>query len=210
MSKQLSEKEIKIISSTFLNRINENLQTLESEKENLPVFAKAVELIDDCISKDGKILLCGNGGSGSSASHIVNDFVGHMYFDRQPIRAISLVDNISVLTALSNDYGYDTIFSRQVEALGEEGDVLIGLSTSGNSRNVILAAELAKAKKMSVIAMTNRKGGKLAEIADVCLRANTSDGVCSEHIQIIELHTLCECVEAVHFQGQLPWEKKEK
>lgn len=210
MSNQSDQNKLDMVSSIFSKRIEENIQALEGEKQNLQSFMDAVVLIEESISNNGKILLCGNGGSSSSASHIVNDFIGHMYIDREPIRAISLVDNISVLTALSNDYGYDTIFSRQVEALGDEGDIFIGLSTSGNSHNVVLAAEAAKSLKMSVIAMTNREGGKLAEIADVCLRADTVEGVCSEHIQIIELHTLCECVEAVHFHEQKSWKKRNK
>ena len=210
MAMQSNQRKKDMVSSIFFSKIAENIYALEGEKQNQQSFIDAVLLIDECVTEGKKILLCGNGGSSSSASHIVNDFIGHMYIDRQPIRAISLVDNISVLTALSNDYGYDTIFQRQVEAFGDDGDILIALSTSGNSRNVILAADLAKAKGMSVIAMTNQEGGKLAEVADVCLRANTMDGVCSEHIQIIELHTLCECVEAVHFEGLGAWKKREK
>ena len=212
MAEQFNDKrnEESIISSIFLDRINENIAALQKDKELIDIFTNAVKLIRSCISNGGKILLCGNGGSSSAASHIVNDFVGHMYIDRQPMRAISLVDNISVLTALSNDYGYDTIFSRQVDALGDEGDLLIGLSTSGNSDNVILAAETAKNKGMFVIAMTNQDGGKLAKIADVSLRANTMDAVCAEHMNLIQLHILCEAVEAVQFGDQAAWKKRKK
>jgi len=192
------------VAETILRqRIQENVEALNACLTEIPAFVRAVTLVKECLSNGGKILLCGNGGSASNASHIVNDFTGHMYFDRPPLAAISLADNTSTITATANDYSYDQIFSRQVESLGKPGDVLICFSTSGNSPNVLMAAEAAKAKGMSVIGFTNKAGGKLAKMVDIWLPADTLNTACSEHVHLIVMHALGECVEKLMY-GDFP------
>lgn len=194
-----------VVAEILWHRVDENSRAITDILVETPAFTQAVLLVRDCLKNGGKLLLCGNGGNASAASHIVNDFLGHMYFDRPSMGAICLADNTSTVTALANDYGYDQIFSRQVEGLGRRGDVLTGFSTSGNSRNVLLAAEAAKAKGMSVIGLTNSSGGKLARVADVWLHANSLEAVCSEHVHLIMIHTLGECVERLLYSDCPTW-----
>nr|MBC7243944.1 SIS domain-containing protein [Chloroflexota bacterium] len=199
-----------VITAILQQRIKENVEALNACLAETPAFIKAVALVKECLSSGGKILFCGNGGSAANASHLVNDFTGHMYFDRPPLTAISLADNISTITATANDYSYDQIFSRQVESLGRRGDILICFSTSGNSPNVLLAAEVAKAKGMLVIGFTNKEGGKLAKLADIWLRADSLSAACSEHVHLIMMHTLGECVEKLIYSDCPPWVSKKQ
>lgn len=199
-----------IIAETLRQRVEENVEALNGCLAETLAFTRAVMLVKSCLASGGKILLCGNGGNASAASHIVNDFIGHMYFDRPSLGAICLADNSSTVTALANDYGYDQIFSRQVEGLGRPGDVLMGFSTSGNSPNVLLAVEAAKAKGMSVIGLTNSSGGKLAKMVDVWLRTNSLEAVCSEHVHLIMIHTLTECVERLLYQDRSTWASRKR
>lgn len=194
-----------VVAEIVRQRIDENVKALNDCLAETPALTRAVLLVRGCLANGGKLLLCGNGGNASTASHIVNDFLGHMYFNRPSMGAICLADNVSTVTALANDYGYDQIFSHQVEGLGKPGDILIGFSTSGNSPNVILAAEVAKARGMSVIGLTNGSGGKLAKMADVWLRANSSEAVCSEHVHLLMIHTLGECVEKLLYRDYPTW-----
>jgi phosphoheptose isomerase len=199
-----------VVAEILRQRVTENIEALNASLAETPAFTQAVLLVKSCLANGGKILLCGNGGNASAASHIVNDFIGHMYFDRPSLGAICLADNMSTVTAIANDYGYDQIFSRQVEGLGNPGDILVGFSTSGNSPNVLLAAEAAKARGMSVIGLTNHSGGKLAEVADVWLRAHSLEAVCSEHVHLIMIHTLGECVERLLYQDHLTWASRKR
>ena len=194
-----------VVAEILRLRVGENVEALRGCLAETPAFTLAVMLVKSCLASGGKLLLCGNGGNASAASHIVNDFIGHMYFDRPSLGAICLADNTSTVTALANDYGYDQIFSRQVEGLGRPGDVLIGFSTSGNSPNVLLAAEAARAKGMSVIGLTNRAGGKLAKVVDVWLRTTSLEAVCSEHVHLVMIHTLGECVERLLYHDHPAW-----
>lgn len=194
-----------IVEGILRQRVQENVEALNACLTDISAFVRAVILVKDCLSNGGKILLCGNGGSASNASHIVNDFTGHMYFDRPPMSAISLADNASTMTATANDYSYDQIFSRQVESLGRPGDVLICFSTSGNSPNVLLAVEAAKTRGMSVIGFTNKAGGKLAKMADIWLPANSLNTACSEHVHLIVMHALGECVEKLMYGDRPLW-----
>lgn len=199
-----------IVAEVLRQRVEENVEALQASLAETPAFTQAVMVVKNCLANGGKILLCGNGGNASAASHIVNDFIGHMYFDRPSLGAICLADNIPTVTAIANDYGYDQIFSRQVEGLGNPGDILVGFSTSGNSPNVLLAAEAAKARGMSVIGLTNESGGKLAKVADVWLRAHSPEAVCSEHVHLIMIHTLGECVERLLYQDHLSWAARKR
>jgi len=189
----------------FTTRQQENEAAFAALAALEPRFVAAVDQLSRLLAAGGMLMFCGNGGSGSSASHMVNDCVGHMYIDRPPIRAVSLVDNTSVLTAVSNDYGYEHIFERQLLAVGRPGDALIAISTSGNSENVVRAATAARERGIAVVALTDRRGGKLRELADHWLFADTENPVCAEHVHLFLLHTLTEALESVLHGDHPSW-----
>jgi D-sedoheptulose 7-phosphate isomerase len=161
-------------------------------------IANAVSAVVGCITAGGKVLACGNGGSASDAQHFAAEFVGRFERERPGLAAIALNTDTSVLTAIANDYDYASIFAKQVQALGVPGDVLIAISTSGNSANVLAAVEAARAKEMTVIALTGHNGGKLRE-----LLTETDVHICVPHertariqeVHILVLHCLCDAVD---------------
>ena len=124
--------------------------------------------VERALAGGHKVLFCGNGGSAADSQHLAAEFVGRFQKERKGLPAIALTVDTSILTAVANDYGYDTVFARQVQALGEPGDVLVGISTSGNSKNVLLAIEEAKAKCITCIGMTVESGGKMADVCEIC------------------------------------------
>ena len=136
----------------------------------IPSIEKIADICNDAIKSGHKILLCGNGGSAADSQHIAAEFVGRFVKERISLPAIALTTDTSILTAVGNDYGYDEVFRRQVEGLGNSGDVLIGISTSGNSKNVLAAFEEAKKKGISTIAFTGMKTSRSEDIADVTLK----------------------------------------
>jgi D-sedoheptulose 7-phosphate isomerase len=148
-------------------------------------IAAAAELISASLREGGKVLFCGNGGSAGDAQHLATEFVSTLTLDRRrpAIAAIALTTDTSLLTAVANDFGFEEVFARQVEALGRDGDVLVGISTSGSSRNVVRAFEQATASGLSCVALTGRDGGVLAPVSDVAIRVPSDE---TSHIQ--ELH----------------------
>lgn len=165
-------------------------------------IAEAAQLVTECLRAGGKLLLCGNGGSAADAQHIAAEFVSVLSqdFPRPALAAIALTTDTSFLTANANDFGFENVFARQVEALGRPGDVLIGISTSGRSANVIRAVERARALRMKTVAFTGRDGRDLAAAADVAVCA-PSDSV--QHIQETHIalgHVLCALVEQSLFR----------
>ncbi len=167
-----------------------------AKAENFEKIAQAGNTMVKALQSGKKIISCGNGGSMCDAMHFAEELSGRYRNDRKALAAVSISDP-SHISCVGNDYGYDFIFSRYVEALGNEGDVLLGISTSGNSKNVILAAKAAKAKGMKVVCLTGKDGGQLAGIADVEIRAPHSgyaDRAQEIHIKII--HSLIDFVEA--------------
>ena len=162
---------------------------------NFSLILQAVELMSQAIQNGGKIISCGNGGSMCDAMHFAEELSGRFRDNRRALAAISISDP-SHLSCVSNDYGYDFVFSRFIEGLGQENDVLLGISTSGNSKNVILAVEAAKAKGMKTIVLTGKDGGKLAGLADIEIRAphsNFADRAQEIHIKVI--HSLILGIE---------------
>ncbi len=156
----------------------------------------SAKTIGECIRQGGKILICGNGGSAADSQHFAAELVGRFLMERRALPAISLTTDTSNLTAIGNDYGYDQVFVRQVEALAKSGDVFFGISTSGNSKNVLLAAEQAKKSGCKVITLTGGEGGKLKGMAD--LNLNVARGRNSARIQeshIFAIHVICDLVE---------------
>ncbi len=161
-------------------------------------IADAVSAVVDCITAGGKVLACGNGGSASDAQHFAAEFIGRFERERPGLAAIALTTDSSILTAIGNDYNFAEIFSKQVQALGQPGDVLIAITTSGNSANVLAAVDAAHAKEMTVIAFTGRNGGKMND-----LLTETDVHICVPHertariqeVHILALHCLCDAVD---------------
>ena len=152
--------------------------------------------------KDGhKILFCGNGGSAADAQHLAAELSGRFYFDRDPLPAEALHVNSSYLTAVANDYSYDEVYGRLVRGLGKAGDILVALTTSGNSANIIRAVEEARKRNMVIIGMTGKTGGKLADMCDILLNIPSSDTPRIQEAHIMVGHILCELTEAQLFQA---------
>ena len=165
-------------------------------KESGGLLVKASELLGQCLAAGGKVLICGNGGSAADAQHMAAEMVGRMLMERRALPAIALTTDSSNLTALANDYGYEFVFSRQVEALAQSHDVLIAISTSGNSASVVKAVEAARTKGCKVISLTGGTGGKLCGLADIALNAGAgrnSSRIQETHIFIV--HSLVDLLD---------------
>lgn len=173
----------------------------EGLKESI---ARAVEMCLVSLRAEGKILFAGNGGSAADAQHWAGELVSRFYYDRPGLPAIALTTDTSILTAIGNDYGYDYTFARQVEALGRQGDVLIGISTSGNSPNILRAAQAAKDRGVSVIGFTGRSGGKLAPLSDLCFRIPSDETPRIQEGHEFIGHLLCALIE----EGMYPRESR--
>jgi len=156
---------------------------------------KAVNLIIKCYKNNNKVLLCGNGGSAADAQHIAAELSGKFYKDRPPLFAQALHVNTSYLTAVANDYSYEYIFERLVESNGSSGDILVGLSTSGNSKNVLNAMKKAKDKGLNTIGFTGESGGRMKNFSDILLNAPSDDTPRIQEVHILIGHILCELVE---------------
>jgi len=158
-----------------------------------------VELIIKAYRANKKVLLCGNGGSAADAQHIAAELSGRFYLNRKPLFAEALHVNTSYLTATANDYGFDFVYSRLVEAMGNEGDILIAISTSGNSDNVVNALKVAKEKNMITIGLTGKDGGKMNASSDVLLCIPSTDTPRIQEVHITIGHIVCELVESTLF-----------
>jgi D-sedoheptulose 7-phosphate isomerase len=159
-------------------------------------ISRAVDLLVERFSAGNKLLVCGNGGSAADAMHICAELVGRFFKERPALPAIALNTDPAVLTAWSNDYSYQSVFSRQVEALAKPGDVVWGISTSGNSENVVAALRTARQLGASTIALTGRGGGAMAEYADVLLATPLSVTPRIQEVHTATYHIICEAVEA--------------
>jgi len=158
---------------------------------------RVVQLITDSMAQGGVLLVCGNGGSAADAQHIAAELTGRFFRDRKPLPALALHGNTSSLTAIGNDYGYDEVFAREVGAHGREGDVLLAISTSGNSRNVLRAIEVARDKRMIVIGLSGADGGKMRDLCDVCLCVPSTSTPRIQECHILIGHTVCELLERI-------------
>ena len=159
----------------------------------------AAQMLVNTFQNGGKTLFCGNGGSAADAQHLAAELSGRFYTDRPPLYAEALHVNSSYVTAVANDYGYDAVFARMVQAAGRPGDVLVALSTSGNSPNLLKAIEMAKEKGMAVIGFTGLSGGKMASLCDVLLNVPSSDTPRIQESHILIGHIVCQYVEEVMF-----------
>ena len=176
----------------------------EAEKVLVEPTAQAAELMLQCLMNDGKILACGNGGSAADAQHFAAEMTGRFEKERMELAAVALTTDTSALTAIGNDYGFDHVFSKQVRALGRAGDVLVGISTSGNSVNVIEAIKAAHERDMHVIAMTGRDGGKIAAMlkdTDVLLNVPYPRTARIQENHILLIHAMCDCIDSALLEG---------
>ncbi len=167
----------------------------ESVNQILPEANRAAEMLVSVIQRNGKILICGNGGSAADAQHFAAEFTCKYKDDRPPLAAIALTVDTSALTAIGNDYGFDDIFSRQVEALGSSGDMLVAFTTSGKSKNILNAIQAAKKKGMKVVAMTGKKGVSLKESVDVAIVVPSEETARIQEIHELLYHAWCEYID---------------
>ncbi|MDR6564793.1 MULTISPECIES: D-sedoheptulose 7-phosphate isomerase [unclassified Arcicella] len=194
-----------------LNLIKSQIEGSISTKQALLSDAQLTGLIDEVASvvvaayKSGnKTILAGNGGSAADAQHIAGEFVSRFYFDRPGLASIALTTDTSVLTAIGNDYGYEKLFSRQVQAQGKPGDIFIGISTSGNSPNVIKALETCKEMGIISIGLTGEKGGAMADLCDYCIKVPSNETPRIQEVHILIGHIICCIVEEEIFAEYKP------
>ncbi len=170
-------------------------RNFETLMESAPQVAAAADIIGQSLRGGGKVMFCGNGGSASDAQHLAAELVGRYLLERNPLPGLALTANSSTVTAIGNDYGFDDIFARQVRGLGRPGDVLMALSTSGNSRNVVAALEAARSIGIRAIGLTGAGGGKMAELCDLCIRVPSDHTPRIQEMHIAVGHMICELVE---------------
>jgi len=180
--------------SSYLNEaivlVEKTAQLIDDDKMNA-----VIEVVVQALAAGKPLLVCGNGGSAADAMHITGELIGRFLVERRALKAICLADNPAVLTAWSNDYSYETVFARQVEAYGQPGAVLLGLSTSGNSANVVAAFEQARAMGVVTIAMTGEGGGRMAAVSDHLLAVPSRQTPLIQQLHICLYHYLCMGVE---------------
>jgi D-sedoheptulose 7-phosphate isomerase len=182
--------------------LEESAQVIQLAASHAPLLKNtedAIRLVIGILSRGLPILVCGNGGSACDALHITGELVGRFLLERKALNVIALSDNVGVLTALANDYSYDYVFARQVEAYGKPGAAIIGLSTSGNSSNVIRAFEAAHGQGMTTIGFTGKGGGKMAPFTDILLEAPSSSVPLVQQVHICLYHYLCHAIEQEMF-----------
>lgn len=172
-------------------------RTLEAQA---PMIVAIAERVIETFRRGGKLLLCGNGGSAADAQHIAAEFVSRFRRERRGLPAIALTTDTSILTAIGNDYGYERVFARQVEALGRPGDVVIGISTSGISASVIAAMRAARDSGMTTIGFTGASGGTLVDHVDLCLCIPSHNTARIQEVHITVAHVVCEIVERALFE----------
>ncbi|MBQ6071004.1 MAG: D-sedoheptulose 7-phosphate isomerase [Bacteroidales bacterium] len=177
-------------------------QAILNDHDFLGRIEGAAQMITTSLRGGGKIHFCGNGGSAADAQHLAAELSGRFYFDRPPLNAEALHCNTSYLTAVGNDYGYDLIFSRLLRGTAKAGDVIVGISTSGNSKNILKAFEVAKEMGVKVIAMTGETGGLMKEYADILLNVPSKDTPRIQESHILIGHIVCELVETAMFGGK--------
>jgi D-sedoheptulose 7-phosphate isomerase len=190
------------MSDKIAGLIRKSIEVKEATLQDAALLARmqaAADATTAALKADKKILFCGNGGSAADAQHIAAELSGRFYHDREPLFAEALHVNTSYLTAVANDYGYDEVYARLVRAKGRPGDILFGISTSGNSTNILRAFEQARERGMIVIAMTGETGGKMAGLCDILLNVPSSDTPRIQEVHILMGHIICQLVEEDYF-----------
>ena len=194
-----------------MNQIKDIVQSSINVKQAVLADEALLKTVEDCIAvlvkafKAGnKVLFCGNGGSAADAQHLAAEFSGRFYTDRDALPAEALHCNTSYMTAVANDYSYDVVYSRLVKGMGKKGDVLVGLSTSGNSPNIYKAFEVAKEKAMITIAFTGLTGGTMKSLSDYLINVPSTDTPRIQESHILLGHIICQLVEAEYFTPSAP------
>ena len=172
---------------------------LMDDEEFIDKLHRLVSEIVNCYQEDGKVFFCGNGGSAADAQHLAAEFSGRFYYDRDPLFSEALHVNTSYLTAVANDYSFEEVYSRLVKAKGREGDILVGLSTSGNSPNILKALQQANNQNMITVALTGQSGGKMKEEADILINVPSNDTPRIQEAHILIGHIICQDVESQLF-----------
>ncbi|WP_408611832.1 D-sedoheptulose-7-phosphate isomerase [Falsiroseomonas oryzae] len=175
------------------------LDAMAADQVLCAATARAAEACIAALRAGRKVLVCGNGGSAADAQHWAGELVSRFNYDRPGLPAIALTTDTSILTAIGNDYGYDRVFARQVEALGQEGDVLLALSTSGNSPNIVAALEAARARSIATVGFTGEGGGKMAALCDICIRIPSRSTPRIQEGHEVLGHAICSMIEAAIF-----------
>lgn len=193
---ELQKSELqKRITNNFQSSINVKSASISVIKQ--PIVAASISMFN-ALSQNKKILSCGNGGSAADSQHFVAELVNRFQIERKPLAAISLTTDTSILTAIGNDYSYDLIFQKQVQALGQSGDIFVAISTSGNSKNIIKAVESAQQKNMKIILLTGNNGGKLAELMrpeDIKIQVPSTCTARIQETHILAIHCLCDAID---------------
>jgi len=188
-------------STLILTRLRESIQAMEDTIGHLDIIKRISVALIICLKSGKKVYFFGNGGSAADAQHLAAELVSRFYIERKGLPAEALNANTSLITAIANDYSFDRIFARQIEAAGVEGDIAFGISTSGNSPNVIEAMKSAREKGMITVGFMGGSGGKLMEVVDYCFCAPSTDTPRIQEVHITVGHILCEIVEREIFGG---------
>ena len=197
-----TQENTKLLSDLVRDRIQRSIevkQALLSAAAFRDRIAQAAIQIVRALRTGGKVLFFGNGGSAADAQHLAAEFTGRYLKERKALPALALHANTSAVTAIGNDYGFDLVFARQMEALGKEGDVAVGISTSGNSRNVLRALEVAKSKSIYTVALTGASGGEMKDVADCTIRIPSEETPRIQECHILAGHIICEIAEEMLF-----------
>ena len=186
----------KDFTAAFEKRLQESIEVKQQALlQNREVFSDIANAMLESLRQGGKVLLFGNGGSAADAQHIAAELVSRFLHDRKALPAIALTTDTSILTSVANDYAYDQVFARQIEALGKRGDVAVGISTSGNSPNVLKAVARAREMGLTTVGLTGRSGGALKDAVDLCLCVPSSSTPRIQEVHIAVAHVLCEVLE---------------
>jgi len=175
--------------------LNHSLELMTRFQAQAPLVQAIGQKTAQVLARKGLVLACGNGGSASQADHLVCELVARFQTERRPLPAISLSSTPAGMTSLANDYGYDEVFARQVEAFGEDGDVLFALTTSGNSPNVLRAAERARDRGLFVVGLTGKGGGSLPPLCDLCLTIESDNTARVQEMHQVAIHAICDIVD---------------
>ncbi|MCS7080132.1 MAG: D-sedoheptulose 7-phosphate isomerase [Chloracidobacterium sp.] len=175
--------------------LREHAEVVAALPPLLPTIAAVAAKLVETLRRDGRIFLCGNGGSAADAQHLAAELVGRFRRDRRPLPAVALTTDTSILTAVANDLGYTEVFARQLAALSRPNDLLLAISTSGDSPNVLRAAEVARQERLTVVGLTGRTGGKLLALCDLCLCVPSDATPRIQEMHILVGHILCEVAE---------------
>ena len=198
-----AQEDARLLQELVCDRIRRNIevkQTLLRDEAFSALVTQAALQIVKALRAGGKVMFFGNGGSAADAQHLAAEFTGRYLKERQALPALALHANTSAVTAIGNDYGFDLVFARQIEALGKDGDVAVGISTSGNSPNVLRALDAAKSKSIYTVALTGATGGKMKSVADCTIRIPSEETPRIQECHILTGHIICEIAEQMLFE----------